>query len=684
MLPPTPANASALARPAAAVHQVVASHPAGSTSPRMGMSKHGAPAVLHPGPGTATIQRVVRFGVHYPSTVKIAALEDAFRRQTLAYDRALAQARPYAENLLFVRQGANPDKAEIKDLELAIKGCVAQACKRSVTSSIMQHGMVVSVQATIDSWIGWRLRFAALQPGVIAKCEKDLADAMADPDAAVQKMQARKKYPITFTHVLTKCQSKLKRERDRLPPAYPTGRTLYAKSHFDQALVDLSSAVDLDEENTGRDLLARGTRIGRTPLSWGGAAAPHITRKGEWTQPDIKQGVSLIRRGNRLVAFLPGILPQGATHRRTPKWDGPVNLLGCDRPVKMGRAGVRVILSFSPHAYQYLEGYLPRTAKLVWVARGKYELHVVFEKVVETHQPRNLWLGLDRGVINMAALSAETGTPLLVTSNPLTDHINQQHRARELNQRKGAARTFRKSATRKLRELARCEVNRLAKHVARLVMHSRAHLAVENLDAFAKGHAKTLTKAQYGQLLTAIDSRLQRAGRQKYPGRTANHLWSVRAAYTSQTCAACGHQDKDSRVSRDSFCCTSCGHTADADANAAINIARKGRETFAAALDRKASGTVYRRSEGAASDSDAVVAVAPPAAASGSSRADDETPRGYGQEISDGGKDGALAGTRSGLRPLSNHQTPHEQPVTTGDDRDRHKPVQRLGLEPLS
>ena len=45
----------------------------------------------------------------------------------------------------------------------------------------------------------------------------------------------------------------------------------------------------------------------------------------------------------------------------------------------------------------------------------------------------------------------------------------------------------------------------------------------------------------------------------------------VPPAYTSQTCHSCGHVDKDSRK-RSDFKCTVCGHTDDADVNAALNI----------------------------------------------------------------------------------------------------------------
>ena len=53
----------------------------------------------------------------------------------------------------------------------------------------------------------------------------------------------------------------------------------------------------------------------------------------------------------------------------------------------------------------------------------------------------------------------------------------------------------------------------------------------------------------------------------------------VSAAGTSQTCSTCGQKDKKSR-NKKQFQCTSCGYTADADHNAALNIGDKGTHLF--------------------------------------------------------------------------------------------------------
>ena len=50
----------------------------------------------------------------------------------------------------------------------------------------------------------------------------------------------------------------------------------------------------------------------------------------------------------------------------------------------------------------------------------------------------------------------------------------------------------------------------------------------------------------------------------------------VSAAYTSQTCSACGAIDADSRRSQSEFKCVACGHAQNADLNAARNIRASG------------------------------------------------------------------------------------------------------------
>jgi putative transposase len=58
--------------------------------------------------------------------------------------------------------------------------------------------------------------------------------------------------------------------------------------------------------------------------------------------------------------------------------------------------------------------------------------------------------------------------------------------------------------------------------------------------------------------------------------RRGGQLIEVPAAYTSQTCAACGVVDARNRQDQARFVCIGCGHTANADMNAAIIILKRG------------------------------------------------------------------------------------------------------------
>lgn len=59
----------------------------------------------------------------------------------------------------------------------------------------------------------------------------------------------------------------------------------------------------------------------------------------------------------------------------------------------------------------------------------------------------------------------------------------------------------------------------------------------------------------------------------------------VNPKHTSQQCSACGHIDKQNRKG-EKFACTNCGHIADADNQAAINIAKRGIEQLNLSLSK--------------------------------------------------------------------------------------------------
>jgi transposase len=79
------------------------------------------------------------------------------------------------------------------------------------------------------------------------------------------------------------------------------------------------------------------------------------------------------------------------------------------------------------------------------------------------------------------------------------------------------------------------------------------------------GLNRAILAAGWGRLVVRLEH--------KAPGR----VQKVAAAYTSQTCNACGHIARESRESQPRFRCVACGHQAQADVNAARNIAAAGQ-----------------------------------------------------------------------------------------------------------
>ncbi|MFF5209697.1 RNA-guided endonuclease InsQ/TnpB family protein [Streptosporangium sp. NPDC000396] len=71
----------------------------------------------------------------------------------------------------------------------------------------------------------------------------------------------------------------------------------------------------------------------------------------------------------------------------------------------------------------------------------------------------------------------------------------------------------------------------------------------------------------WGGLLTTLEHKA------RYNG---SRIVRVPPAYTSQTCAACGHRAPDNRESQAVFRCCACGHRDNADVNAAKNILAAG------------------------------------------------------------------------------------------------------------
>ncbi|WP_328993243.1 transposase [Kribbella sp. NBC_01245] len=189
-------------------------------------------------------------------------------------------------------------------------------------------------------------------------------------------------------------------------------------------------------------------------------------------------------------------------------------------------------------------------------------------------------VGIDRGVAVSAALS--TGELLACPGLRATEQARLQRLQRWLARclRGSNRRTRVKAAIARLkaREADRRKdwVEKISTDLARWFDVIRVEdLKIRNMTRSARGTVEQpgrnvrqkaglnrgILAQGWGQLVARLE--------QKAPGRVEK----VSPAYTSQTCAECGHCASENRENQAAFRCVACGHTAHADVNAARNIA---------------------------------------------------------------------------------------------------------------
>lgn len=189
-------------------------------------------------------------------------------------------------------------------------------------------------------------------------------------------------------------------------------------------------------------------------------------------------------------------------------------------------------------------------------------------------------VGIDRGIAVTAALS--TGEMLRMAG--LTP--NERRRLRLLRRRmsrgrRGSCRRER-NRIRIARLLAR-ETNRRHDWVEKTTTELARRfdrIRVENLAVGAMTRSARGTRAEPGRHVrakAAINGSILAAGWgalvTRLQDKAVGRVDKVASAYTSQICNACGHRARESRKNQADFHCVTCGHRANADVNAARNIA---------------------------------------------------------------------------------------------------------------
>ena len=220
----------------------------------------------------------------------------------------------------------------------------------------------------------------------------------------------------------------------------------------------------------------------------------------------------------------------------------------------------------------------------------KWYAHVFHEVPADRLPPPALTgaLGVDRNV-GQATDSDGYVYALPDTSN-LDANIKRKQRkadkARERSQRNGQPMSNR--GRRICGQLNRLHRKRRHQRENAGHQHSRRMADTAHTVVIEDLNTKAMTKSAKGTVEAPGRNIRQKAGLnreilasnwgrlEQYLTYKAGELVKVDPAYTSQTCAVCGHIGKENRKTRALFHCTACGHTANADHNAAINILARG------------------------------------------------------------------------------------------------------------
>jgi putative transposase len=194
-------------------------------------------------------------------------------------------------------------------------------------------------------------------------------------------------------------------------------------------------------------------------------------------------------------------------------------------------------------------------------------------------------VGVDLGVAKFASLSNGIQYDSAKALEGETKKLKKL--SRELAKMEKGSNRFKQKAA---------KIAKLHKHVADIrVNHSHAisssmakdyryiameDLKLKNMTKSAKGTVEDPGKMvkQKSELNRVLLNQGLFEFRRQLEYKTARHGGSialVNPAYTSQTCSCCNHVSKDNRKTQADFLCVACGHSENADINAAKNILAK-------------------------------------------------------------------------------------------------------------
>lgn len=219
---------------------------------------------------------------------------------------------------------------------------------------------------------------------------------------------------------------------------------------------------------------------------------------------------------------------------------------------------------------KYFEEYFTwrNTSADLVIRKNKVYLKIVFERELPEIQPNGKFVGIDRGINNLAVTSNNK-----FYGGGKVKYVCERYRLlREALQEKGT-----KSAKRHLRKLSdrerrfKADVNHC---IAKDIMSSLEDGTIIVLEDLSGIRSRRLRKAQRILINNWNFFQLELILRGLGESRGI-YVKYIDPRYTSQRCSRCGYIHKSNRKSQSIFCCKKCGFKHNADLNAAKNICLK-------------------------------------------------------------------------------------------------------------
>jgi len=233
---------------------------------------------------------------------------------------------------------------------------------------------------------------------------------------------------------------------------------------------------------------------------------------------------------------------------------------------KLGSIGNKISLRLpsKKHAHFHNKmkngGVLKKSCRLIRREAG-YFVELFVEKVKPLERAEGKTVGLDCGYKTM-----------LADSEGVEHGVELEAVYEKIARKKQGSKAFKRSLVERNNTINRV-VNKMSfKGVKALVVEDLKNVKKNSKGRIRKTFNNKLQRWSYVRVLHKLALVCEELGLT---------FEKVNPAYTSQTCSLCGHVAKASRKGK-SFSCVSCGHTSDADLNAAVNIRNRGTYSFPA------------------------------------------------------------------------------------------------------